>query len=323
MKIFSMILTSMLLISGCGGSGGSSNSQKPMTNDDVVNDNKVVKNLPIVIIGPSTIYIAKEQAGALHYSDNSECLLYGWGELLPEFTKNSQNIYNYAQPGASAGTFKIPPEQREANEQVLFGPKRDHYWTPTKKKMQDLKEGILLIQFGGNDYRHLYHGEFPLHEDDNISKSIIDYNKDGVGNENDRATRDKLVEDAFKNNIKFYIDEAKNLNFTPVLVTTPSGRARDEGKRKLKYSREPFPTFMKDLGTSEGVRVLDLNKKTIEVYESYTDEELREKFADCYNRWSKQRENTHYEKHGAKTVASWIKELACQKPDSTLCKQFR
>jgi hypothetical protein len=323
MKIFSMILTTILLISGCGGSGGSSNSKKPITSDEIINNDKVTKNLPIVIIGPSTVYIQKEQVEATHYKDDSECILYGWGELLPEFAKNSQDIYNYAQPGASAGRFTIPPEKRRKDEQVLFGPNRDHYWAPTKQKMQELKEGILLIQFGGNDYRHLFNEDYPLHEDNNRSKPIIDYNNDGVGDENDRVARDALVEKTFKDNIKFYIKEARSLNFTPILITTPSGRKRDEGETKLKYSREPFPTYMKELGESEGVRVLDLNKKSVEEYESYTDEQLREKFADCKNRWSGRRENTHYEKHGAREVASWIKELACEEPNSTLCKQFK
>ena len=321
MKTLFTVITTVLLMSGCGGSGKSSNPPKVIT--DTTNNNKIAKNLPIVIIGPSTVYINKEQNSSLHYSDDSECPLYGWGELLGEFSKDNNKVFNYAQPGASAGRFIIPPNERGEDAQVLFGPNRDHYWAPTKKKMQELESGILLIQFGGNDSRHLSQEDHPFHEDNNRSKPIIDYNNDGIGNMEDLSARDALVESDFKKYVKFYIDEAKALNFTPVLVTTPSGRHRDEGKTKLKYSREPFPTYLKELSQSENVRVLDLNKKTIEVFESHTDLELREKFADCYNRWSKRRENTHYEKHGAKEVASWIKELACEQPNSTLCKQFR
>jgi len=278
---------------------------------------------PIVIIGPSTVYIAKEQAGSLHYSDDSECPLYGWGELLPEFAKDEKRVFNYAQPGASAGRFTIPPEQRRADEQVLFGPQRDHYWAPTKEKMQALKKGILLIQFGGNDARHLQNEDYPLHEDNNRSKPLIDYNHDGIGNEADRVQRDKLVEDDFKKYLKFYIDEARALNFTPIMITSPSSRLKREGENTLLYSREPFPTYMKELAESENVRVLDLNIKSIEVFESLSVPQLREQFADCYNKWNKRRETTHYDKDGARVVASWIRDLACEDGDSEICKAFK
>jgi len=308
-----MILTSMLLISGCGSSGGSSNSQKPMTNDDVVNDNKVVKNLPIVIIGPSTVYIAKEQNSSLKYKDDSECPLYGWGELLPEFAQDESIIYNYARQGAGAGTFKdIEYDNAPKGEKVLYGPNHDHYWAKTKEKMQELDNGILLIQFGGNDPRHI-RKNYP-----NIT--------------------DNEMLNIFRKNIEFYIDEAQKMNFIPILITSPDKRIRDNDT-KIGNHRGDFPNVVKELAVSRNIRVLDLHQKTLTEFNKYTDKELNVKFADCYNKWrfrelvakgsSKNeakklsKENTHYEKHGAKTVASWIKELACQEPNSTLCKQFK
>jgi hypothetical protein len=283
---------------------------------------ETTQEMPIVIIGPSTVYINKEQRSSLHYSDDSECPLYGWGELLPEFTIDDKQVFNYAQPGASAGSFTIPPEQRREDEQVLFGPNRDHYWAATKEKMQALKKGFLFIQFGGNDARHLYLEEYPYHEDNNQSKPIVDYNHDGVGDDRDSVAREALVEVAFKKNMKFYIDEARALHFTPVLITSPSSRTKDADTNKLKYSREPFVTYTKELAQSENISLLDLNAKSIEVFEPMHEAELNREFADCYNRWSKTRENTHYEKHGARKVASWIRDLACTDTGSEVCQVF-
>jgi hypothetical protein len=165
--------------------------------------------------------------------------------------------------------------------------------------------------------------DYPIYEDNNHSKPIIDYNHDGVGNEADRVQRDKLVENDFKKYLKFYIDEAKALNFTPIMITSPSSRLKREGTNTLRYSREPFPTYLKEVAQSENIRVLDLNAKSIEVFERLSIPQLREQFADCYNRWSKRRETTHYDKDGARVLASWIRDLACEDGDSEVCRVFK
>jgi Raf kinase inhibitor-like YbhB/YbcL family protein len=239
---------------------------------------------PIVIIGPSTVYIASELNGAMHLG-GSDCRLEGWGERLYQYATHPDAIYNYAQPGSNATSFLEPPESKNRITQMLFGPNRDHYWAKTKEKMQRLKEGILLIQYGANE------------------KS---------GNE-----------EKFKNSIKLYIDEARALNFTPILITSIEKRLRnDDGS--LKQSRGNFPRWMKEIAEDESLRVLDLNKKSYEEYSKYTNAQWDEKFSNCYAKWgNKRKEDTHYEPKGAKIVASWLRDLACENSGSKLCKQLR
>jgi len=98
---------------------------------------------------------------------------------------------------------------------------------------------------------------------------------------------------------------------------------------------------MEDLAKKNNLEFLDLNKKSFEEYNKYSEDELNAKFANCYNIWGyndlvryyhlskeeakkESRENTHFEKRGAKIVATWIKELACDgEASEDLCRQFK
>ncbi len=310
-----MIFTFSIFICSCNNSGTTSENKNIVSSSTSDQEDESKKQIPIVIIGPSTVYIEKypdNKNPFRHYSDDSSCRLYGWGELLPEVLKEPNSVYNFAQPGATAQTFLIAPEKRKKNEQILFGPNRDHYWAKAKEKMQILKNGILLIQFGGNDKRVLEEK----------------YNHDNV-----------RIETAFKDSIQFYIDEAKSLNFTPVLISSIERRSFDKNGN-LKKSRGDFPQWMRELAQTNGLEFLDLNQKSFDEYSKYNQDELNSKFADCYNKWryndlvrnyhlSKEeakkeaREDTHFERKGARIVAGWIKDLACEDKESLLCKQFR
>ncbi len=289
-SLFLCIVFSLgLVLLGCN-SGGSDASTSPTA-------------WPVVIIGPSTVFIAHELDEAMR-ADGSDCRLEGWGERLYEYAANddiASIIYNYAQPGASAQSFLQPPDGKGPIEQMRYGPERNHYWAKAKEKMQQLGEGTLLIQFGGNDAR-LLREEYP------------------------QATEEQL-ENAFKADIQFYIDEANTLNFTPILITSIEKRLRN-ADGSIKHSRGGFPKWMKEIGQLNSLRVLDLNGKSYEEYGKYTDGQLKEKFADCYSKWSKDaegnpsRQDTHFEPKGAKIAASWIRDLACEQPDSLLCKQL-
>ncbi len=269
------VLSVLILFSffGCGGSSGS--------NSSVVE--KKSKALPIVIIGPSTVYIANEINEAVH-EDKSDCRLEGWGQRLYEFASDENKIYNYARPGSSSASFFDSSEGESRVNQMLWGPDRDHYWAKTKEKMREFEKGLLLIQYGANE---------------------------------------KVTDEVdFKNNIRRYIDEAKELNFTPVLITEIEKRKRN-ADGTVVHDRGDYPKWMKEVATEKGLRVLDLNSKSFKEYSRYTDKEWDEKFAKCWSRWgSKSKQDTHFEPKGAKIVAGWIKELACEDKNSLLCKQL-
>jgi lysophospholipase L1-like esterase len=174
------------------------------------------------------------------------------------------------------------------------------------------ERGYLLIQFGGND-ANFYEKKYP-----SPFKNNIDYNKDGTINDKDNNLRWQYKERDFKSALKFYIDEARNMGYEPVLITSINSRAVIDGV--VKNNREPYPTWMKDLAESEGVRVLDLNKKSLEEYNKNINN-LKEMYGSCKVYGND--ELVHYEPRGAKIVARWIKELSCQDKKSSLCKLFK
>jgi len=256
----------------------------------------------IIIIGPSTVFFSKEQDAVVYepadgdWNHAPDCRMEGWGERLWEYATNDQiasHIYNYARPGAGAYSFTFTPDHEfyhtgtpidQKINRSFLGPNRDHYWGAVKKKMRELGKGILLMQFGGNDWIE--------HRD---------------------------TEDLFKGDVQKLIDEAKELHFTPVLISSIEKRVRDDDG-DIKRSRGAFPRWMKEVAQANHLRVLDLNQKSYEEYSRYSDEELKTNFSNCYNRWGHQLEDTHTQVKGAKKIASWIKELACEESDSKLCK---
>jgi len=292
-----------VIVVGCGGGDSSpvDTGNPAGAGGDEGGNSK--SSVPIVIIGPSTVYIASELNAAMHKdgtndNDGSDCRLEGWGQRLNEYAVEPNSIYNFAHPGAGSSTFtKTPNELRSEcdamdNERdkrnclvelYNFGPQRDHYWAKAKEKMGKLGSGILLIQFGANE------------------KS-----------ENEAR---------FKGSIRTYINEARALKFTPVLITEIEKRIRNQDG-SLRKSRGNFPKWMKEIAQEENLRLLDLNKKSYDEYSKLNEAGWDETFGNCINRWGKNKENTHFESKGAKVVASWIKDLACKKSDSKLCKQL-
>ena len=256
----------------------------------------------IIIIGPSTVFYSKEQDADVYkpadgnWDHAPDCRMEGWGERLWEYAPNDQiasHIYNYARPGAGAYSFTFTPDHEfyhtgspidQKIKQSFLGPDRDHYWGAVKEKMRELGKGILLMQFGGNDWIE--------HRD---------------------------TEELFKGDVQKLIDEAKELHFTPVLITSIEKRIRDN-QGHIARSRGAFPRWMREVAQANHLRVLDLNQKSYNEYSRYTDEELKANFSNCYNRWSHRLEDTHTQVKGAKKIASWIKEMACEEQDSKLCR---
>ncbi len=265
------------LLTACGGSSSPENKGNGKVSQK--------DTLPVLMIGPSTVYTPSELHEGIN-ADGSDCRLEGWGQRLYEYATDPDKIYNYARYGANTQTFQNPPEveaQKEKNRVVWYGPNRDHYWAKVVEKMQALKKGILLIQFGGSNHE----------------KS-----------------------EQFKTNIQMFIDKAKELHFTPVLITDIEKRIR-LANGDVNRSRKEFPKLMKEIAAQNDVRILDLNGKSYAEYSKYSDDQWDEMFCKCYARWGRKKEDTHFEPKGAKIVASWIRDLACEQKDSLLCKQLQ
>jgi lysophospholipase L1-like esterase len=176
-------------------------------------------------------------------------------------------------------------ENYKTMNETIKRTKGDAYWDKTKDIMNeelDLRGGFLLIQFGGND---------------NIQK---------------------VPKDTFMSEMKIYIDEARDFGVTPILITPVNARLKINNK--IYDNRGKYPDYIKELAEQENVKVLDLHQKSLEEFDKLTTEELAQEFGAIeYSNGVV--DLTHFNLHGAKIVANWVKELACQE-DSALCKQF-
>jgi len=176
-----------------------------------------------------------------------------------------------------------------ASTKSFQNPERWANWYKTKSVIEntDLSNGgYLLIQFGHND-----------------ESDAVDLHTE-PGREN-----------SFYNNLKFYADEAKDLGLIPVLLTPVSRMYKNEGE-DLNNWHEGYDATVKYLAEDTNILVLDLQNKSWNEFNKYRDSEaLKEAFA--YD------DLTHFSPKGAKIVAGWVKDLACESGDNSLCEQFK
>ena len=155
-----------------------------------------------------------------------------------------------------------------------------HYWEDTRERMRqaDTRHGAyLFIQFGHNDKGNV-----------NIA--------------------------SFSSNLQNYAEEARNLGFTPVLVTSVERMYRNNN------SHGEYPQTVRDLAADKNILLLDLQAKSFNEFSKYnSDEEITYKFA--YDDGTD--DHTHFNPEGAYIVAGWVKELSCNSEDLVLCSQFK
>ncbi len=247
-------------------------------------------NKKVFIIGDSTVHRHLTPgliaAGITCGADNPDNVQQGWADRLGDYMIHPENSFNRARQGASTEEYKTAPSDPDVGV--------DRNWQVTKQMMEDAGGGILLIQFGsGNEKR--------LDPDPDV-----------------RQTK-------FKDNLKFYIAQARAMNVLPILVTPPEGRrdwrsALADGLHP--QSRVPYPEYIQDVAASTNTEMLDLTVKSNNEFAKYSDAVMLREFGNCRYR-SGYWDRVHYEPQGAQKVAGWVKELACtQLTDKSLCAQF-
>ena len=310
---YSSIVILTLLLLGCN------NSNNNNDNSNNIEKKDIDKNQKIFIIGDSTVHSQTTEV-LIKYKkmncgkDNPNNILRGWGDSLFKYMKYPQNVINKARQGSNSLTFST----EKSPERFGVG----HDWNGTVEEMKKSKNGgFLLIQFGS----HNENAHTPKFDK---NKNIIDYNHDGKGDKRDNKARIALRKSHFKENIKFYIDRARELNFTPILITVAEARLKVKHKdgtldpTKHRNTRGEFPNYMKEVAKEQNVQLLDLHARTLEEFSKFSDKELRKKFGDCTLK-NGYIDRTHYEPQGADRVAKLVKELACKLDNPSLCNQFK
>jgi len=147
--------------------------------------------------------------------------------------------------------------------------------------------GFLLIQFGGND---------------NIQN---------------------VDEEVFKENLRFYREEAFDLELTPVFITPVESRVTGQAG-----TRGEFPRYMREVADEDARTILlDLHAKSLEYFLEQSTTNLGYAFGNVpyimLGSGSFSRiDNTHFEERGARIVAGWVRDLACEQNGGILSKLF-
>jgi parallel beta-helix repeat protein len=228
----------------------------------------------IFLIGDSTVHNPKDAT----YNPTGEEEK-GWGSKLGEYMKNSNNVKNRARSGASSKSYlKNAGYQRN--------------WEETMQRMgqADISHGAyLFIQFGHNDEKTWLDHDFEAHT---------------------KPGRDG----SFYNHLNDYTQEAQDLGFTPVLITSV------ERMYPHNHSHGEYPQTVRDLAADKNILLLDLQDKSFNEFSKYnSSEEITNKFA--YDDGTD--DHTHFNPEGASIVAGWVKELICGSRDKPLCSQFK
>ena len=229
----------------------------------------------IFIIGSSTVHAEWFRSASFNdpYGDNR--VLEGWGEQLDKYMKDPGKVYNRARSGSDSVSYRTPDDTRPGTF--------DRHWAKTEALINataDGNGGFLLIQFGAND-------SHPLVEDGPPRVSVED----------------------FENELRAYIDDARRLGLTPVLISPPGSRSHGENTR-------PYAPLIKPIAKEKDALFINLYEKAKTKWLDY-DQDVNGDLPEADKLFSYvQRHsginNTHYGRIGAKIVAGWVKELACE-----------
>ncbi len=137
------------------------------------------------------------------------------------------------------------------------------------------------------------------------------------------------VED-FENELRAYVADARRLGLTPVLISPP-------GSRNHGANTRPYAQYIEPIAIETNTLFIDLYEKSKAVWQTYPLVGGRLPDADklfSYQEYHGGINNTHFGRIGAKIVAGWFKDLACDPAEhndrsstvqyaaTLLCSQF-
>ncbi len=247
----------------------------------------------IFILGSSTVHAGWWRGEDFNDPYGDNRVLEGWGEELNRYLKEPSQLYNQARLGSHSIRYRTP-ERRPyyASRAGIIG--RD--WNSTEaliEATEDNNGGFLLIQFGAAE------------------------SYSGVS-----------VED-FEKELRAYVADAQRLNLTPVLITPPTRRDTNN------LDNRSYAKYIKPIAENENLLFLDLYEKSKIEFGKYLARDANLSLADkdfSYQQHFNGVNATHFGRNGAKIVAGWVRELACesyldrstkvQEDARELCEQF-
>jgi hypothetical protein len=214
----------------------------------------------------------------------------GWGSALYRYLRYPANVSNQGRRGATSASYREEPPPPD--DPAYKGPA---WWNATRAMIEAAdtsRGGFLLIQFGANDLFA------------------------------------NMTEEDFKGNLRFYRDEAFALGLTPVFITPVDSRAQGDNRGNyprymIEMAAEPLPAPYQD----RKVFLLDLHQRSLDRFGTSTTVNLDYRFGNVpyfsiYSGSFQRVDHTHFEERGAIRVAGWIRDLACELADQTLCRLF-
>lgn len=142
---------------------------------------------------------------------------------------------------------------------------------------------------------------------DNVKEGDYVFIQFGHNDEAKEKTERYTTPEEYKNNLRKFISESKTRKAIPVLFT-PVSRRRFDAIGKVMETHKEYSALVHEVGASEKVPVIDLDKKTRELYQEFGKENSRWLFLQLKpgehpNYPEGKDDNTHFSELGARLVA--------------------
>ena len=285
----------VLLLSSCNDNISSTNSNS--SNNSISQSEEIIRPTNI----KTTIYLAGDSTVKTY---DEEQYIGGWGQFLDEFLTEDVDVINCANGGRSSRSF--------INEGRLYNKNDSNFNYSFSQNNGDsiedvIKEGdFLFIQFGHNDdasklsnYQTIYDRMVPLGEKDEngiypttegIKKETTHLPEEFTKSANSNEINSALTEikkygneyysydsgGTYKWYLKQYIDFARKVKATPVLIT-PVARVKYSngtiiGGAGLHGENFAYVEAVRQLANEENCLLIDLFKESKDILETATEE---------------------------------------------------